>query len=90
VETQVGSFDDSGERWRSRPALSALVSVGVFVVPTAAAIGSADVVARLVSKPTAVSLLVGWWAFVLGSSTLVLVVVERLTRRRAGGHRTRR
>jgi hypothetical protein len=89
VETQVGPFDDSGERWRSRPALSALVSVGVFVVPIAAAIGSADVVARLVPKPTAVSLLVGggpsssgprrscwWWS----SGSLA----------GAGGHRTRR
>jgi hypothetical protein len=61
--------------------LSGLISVAVFALPIAAGIGAAYGVGRLLPQAGNLWELVGWWVVVLGSSTVAVAVVERLTRR---------
>jgi hypothetical protein len=68
-------------RWSSRPYLSALLRFFILVVPTAASLAAALVMARFLRQPTGGLSTVTWWAAILGSSLAVLFVVQRIARR---------
>ncbi|MCW2680903.1 MAG: hypothetical protein JWM62_2304, partial [Frankiales bacterium] len=69
------------DRWAAHPALGALLRVGILVVPIVVGVLVAWAVAGALPRPTAFGDEVGWWAAVLGSSYLTVVLVDRLARR---------
>src|SRR5438552_736407 len=73
----------SSTHWRARPIGADLVKAGILLVPMAAATVTGVVVARLVAPPAGFWPRIGWSLLVLGSSTGVLLAVERLVRRAA-------
>ncbi len=58
-----------------------LIRVAVFVVPIAAAIGTASVAAALLPRPRDLSPLVAWWIVMLVAPFLVMKAVEHVARR---------
>ena len=71
---------DEDPRWVGRPFLAALVRFVVLLVPLASGVAAGAVLARALPRPSGAAL-VGWALAVLGISTLVVTVVERLARR---------
>jgi len=67
-------------RWVGRPILAALVRLAVLLVPLASGVLAGAVLARSLPRPGGAAL-VGWVLAVLGISTLVVTLVERLARR---------
>lgn len=70
----------TGQRWRSRRALSMLVRGAVALFPLAAGVASAALLSRLVPKPSGAAVL-GWWALLFALSAVVVAVVDRLARK---------
>ncbi|MGH2693031.1 MAG: HD-GYP domain-containing protein [Actinomycetota bacterium] len=68
-------------RWSSRPYLSGLLRLFIFLFPTAASLTTATVLARLLHPPTGGLSTATWWGAILGTSLVVLFVLQRLTRR---------
>lgn len=79
-----GPSEDQGQdtdpRWVGRPFLAALVRFAVLLVPLASGVVAGAVLARSLTRPGGAAL-VGWVLAVLGISTLVVTLVERLARR---------
>ncbi|MGH2672908.1 MAG: HD-GYP domain-containing protein [Actinomycetota bacterium] len=71
---------DADPRWVGRPFLAALVRLAVLLVPLASGVIAGAVLARSLPRPGGAAL-VGWVLAVLGISTLVVTLVERLARR---------
>ena len=71
---------DVNPRWAGRPFLASLVRLVVLLVPLASGVAAGAVLARSMPRPSGVAL-VGWVLAVLGASTLVVTIVERLARR---------
>ena len=69
------------QRWRGRRALSALVRVAVFTMPLAASMAAGALVSRTLPRPEGAVAVTAWWVVVLGTVTIVMVVVERAARR---------
>jgi putative nucleotidyltransferase with HDIG domain len=67
--------------WRARPVARRVVKAAALLVPVLAGTGAGLVVARTVPVPEATVHRVGWSILVLGTSTIVLLLVERLARR---------
>src|SRR5258706_2416894 len=67
--------------WRSRPVLSFAVRAAVFAVPIAAGFGAAMLAGRNLPKPHGLARTSATLFVLLGSSTLALVVADRLMRR---------
>ncbi len=73
--------DAAADRWHGRPVLSALVSASVFIVPVSLSILAASMAGHVLPRPRTDGGLAAWWIEVLGVSSLVLVVADRLARR---------
>lgn len=68
-------------RWQGRPLLGTSVRLLAMAVPVTAAVVSAVVFSRLITRPLGTWEVVGWFALVTGVSTFVLVAVDRVARR---------
>ena len=79
--TRLRSSTQSGDNWRPRAGLSALVSVGIFVVPIAMAILVTTVVADLVPMPHQGIDKVAWWVLIIAVPGIVYALANRLARR---------
>jgi len=69
------------ERWEGRPIRSLLLRAFVYLVPIVASVVAALGISRVLPRPQSMAELVGWWIVLTALSTIVLVVVERLSRR---------
>ena len=73
--------EEGANRWRARPIVAAFVTGAVFAVPVGCSVGTAALVGHL-WPVAATGLGTGLrWTAILGASSVVLVVCERLTRR---------
>ena len=73
---------ESGVRWEGRPWVAALVRAFVLVAPIVASVLFVHVASQLVSPPSGSTLLyVAWWVGLSALATLVLIGIDRLTRR---------
>ena len=79
--TRLRSSTPAGDNWRPRAGLSALVSVGIFVVPIAMAILVTTVVADLVPMPHQGIDKVAWWVLIIAVPGIVYALANRLARR---------
>jgi hypothetical protein len=70
-------------RWRARPVATWGVKAFILLVPVAAGTAVGLALAARVPAPTALGARIGWSMLVLGTSTLVLLAVERVVRRLA-------
>lgn len=68
------------QRWRARPALARALRVAILVVPASLGTLVSYVLARFVDRPDGFAQL-GWWAGLLGVSTVVIVATDRVSRR---------
>jgi putative nucleotidyltransferase with HDIG domain len=68
-------------QWRRRPALAFLLTAAVKLLPVAASFGAGVLVGRAFGRPAGWVAAGCWLAALLVTSTLVLVVVDRLARR---------
>ena len=69
------------DRWRARPLVAGAVVVAVFAVPVVASIGAAALLGHLWVPATTAGGMALRWVAILGTSTLVFLGCERLTRR---------
>jgi len=72
---------DDRNRWEERPILSALLRLAVLGVPIGASVVAGIAVGRVLPPAHGWTGVVGQLAVVLASSTIVLLVVERMARR---------
>jgi HD domain-containing protein len=68
-------------RWRGRPIASACLRLFVFAAPIGAAVATSSVLSRVLPRVPGFGALAVRWTIVLGVSTVVLFVVDRLARR---------
>lgn len=68
-------------RWRGRPVISLLLRAFVLLVPVTAGVGIAVLVGSFLPQPTTTATRVGWWAAVLGSSTVAVFLADLIARR---------
>jgi hypothetical protein len=68
-------------RWSSRPYLSGLLRLFIFLFPTVVSLAAAVVMARYLPSPTGGLSTVSWWAAILGTSFAFLFIVQRVVRR---------
>ncbi|MGH2768195.1 MAG: HD-GYP domain-containing protein, partial [Actinomycetota bacterium] len=73
--------EGGSRRWRSRPVLSALVRLAIFVIPILGAMAAASAVQILLPEPQGLLHLVAWWAGLLASSLLAFWGAGRLAAR---------
>src|SRR5204863_638196 len=69
------------DRWEGRPVQAALVRSVAGAIPVAAGVLASIVFSALISYPSGIVAVAGWWIAVLTVSTLVVAVVERQCRR---------
>ncbi|MHB8456337.1 MAG: HD-GYP domain-containing protein [Acidimicrobiales bacterium] len=67
--------------WKARPVMSAVLSLGITVLPIVASIGAAEVIARAFPRGAGAVAIAEWWLLVLTVSTGVLLATERGCRR---------
>ena len=80
--SSAGPPQGSGrQRWSGRPVLANALSVATFAAPIVASIVAAKVVASVLPRPVGVSHAIYWWLAIMGTSTGVLAVCERVARR---------
>jgi HD-GYP domain-containing protein (c-di-GMP phosphodiesterase class II) len=72
---------DNSDQWRARGGLSALISVGVYLVPVLIAIGVAAELSRVVPMPRSTLGVLGWWLLLLVVPAVVYSLASRLGRR---------
>ncbi len=72
---------DEGRSWAPRPAAAFAVRALALLLPLAASVAATAALSRVVPRPDGLGPVVGWWAGITVVATLVLVVVDRLTRR---------
>lgn len=70
-----------GERWRSRRVAAWLLRAGIFLAPFAAAVAASLWLSSRLYEPASALEVVGWWAILIGFSSVVAWAVERLARR---------
>jgi HD-GYP domain-containing protein (c-di-GMP phosphodiesterase class II) len=70
-----------GRSWRPRPGAALAVRLVARLLPVAASIASTTVLVRVVERPAGVTAAVLWWAGLLVVASLVLLAVDRVTRR---------
>jgi len=74
--------DQTVQRWAARPVQAGLIRAFAFLVPIAGSILFVRVASGFVAVPTSSFLLfIGWWVVISGAATVVLVAIERVTRR---------
>jgi HD-GYP domain-containing protein (c-di-GMP phosphodiesterase class II) len=74
--------DTSTRRWAARPVQAAVVRGLVFVVPIAGSIVFVHFASRLIAVPTgSFVLFISWWVLMSAAATVVLVAIDRVTRR---------
>jgi putative nucleotidyltransferase with HDIG domain len=67
--------------WRGHPIIAAMIRTAAFTTPVIAALLWSVVFSRLLRPPIGFGARGVWWAAVLGTSTAVLIVTERIARR---------
>ena len=75
------SHTAQGERWRDHRVASWLLRALIFLAPLAAAVGASLWLSPRLYEPTSAIGIVGWWAILIGASSLVAWGVDRLARR---------
>ncbi|MFQ5948783.1 MAG: HD-GYP domain-containing protein, partial [Acidimicrobiia bacterium] len=73
----------TGSRWEARPLLAFFLRVSALLLPVAASVGTSILLATLLPQPGSSWQVVAWWGLIIGVSTTVLFVVDRLARRLA-------
>jgi putative nucleotidyltransferase with HDIG domain len=69
-------------RWEPRPGLAALLRAFALIAPIAASVAFVHVASRLISPPGGGTLMhVAWWVGLSAAATVVLIGIDRLTRR---------
>ena len=69
------------QRWRARPIAAFVLRVVTSLIPIALSVGLSLWLTRTLPKPTSILQLAGWWVLVLGVSTVVMFVTDRLMRK---------
>lgn len=77
----MGDATDSEDRWRARPFIAGVVVVAVFAVPVVCSIGAAALLGHLWAPATTGAGMALRWVAILGTSSVVFLGCERLTRR---------
>jgi HD-GYP domain-containing protein (c-di-GMP phosphodiesterase class II) len=75
-----GRQRDEG-RWQGRPLLSGLVLVAAHGIPIAAAVATSAILSRRFHEPSSWMAAVGQWSLLLAASTVVLLIVDRASKR---------
>lgn len=70
-----------GERWRDHRVASWTLRALIFLAPLIAAVGASLWLSSRLYEPSSALEIVGWWAILIGSSSLVAWGVDRLARR---------
>jgi len=74
--------DTATERWSARPLQAALIRAAVFLTPIAGSIVFIHFASTVVAVPTSsLVLFISWWALMTAAATVVLVAVDKLSRR---------
>jgi hypothetical protein len=74
--------DETAQRWAARPVQAAVIRGFLFVVPIVGSVIFLHFLSGLVAMPTSSFVLfISWWVLMSGAATVVLVVIERITRR---------
>ena len=71
----------TAQRWRSRPMAARAIQLLVLAVPIAASVVCAAFISAVFAKPHGLGPQLGWWAIVVVTSTIALVIVDRAARR---------
>ncbi len=78
TETQSGDTT----RWEAHPRLAALLRAFVLLAPIAVSVAFVHIASTLISPPGGSTLMhVAWWIGLSGAATVVLIAIDRLTRR---------
>ena len=77
----MDAVEQHERRWEARPFRAALIRAFVLIAPIAASIVYVYVVSRLLPKPASTPLFVARWVGLSATATLVVVGIDRLTRR---------
>ena len=73
---------DDRTRWEPRPRLAALLRAFVLLGPIAASVAFVHVASSLIRPPGGTTLMhVAWWIGLSAAATVVLIGIDRLTRR---------
>jgi hypothetical protein len=75
------SHTAQGERWRDHRVASWLLRALIFLAPLAAAVGASLWLSPRLYEPSSALGIIGWWAILIGASSLVAWAVDRLARR---------
>ena len=73
---------ERGERWEGRPWVAGLLRAFVLLAPIVASVSFVHLASQLVGPPSGSTLLhVAWWVGLSALATVVLIGIDRLTRR---------
>lgn len=72
---------EGGDRWVRRPAAAFALRAAILLVPVVLAVAAGVTASMVLPQPHGVQAIVAWLVVVLGVTTIVLVVTERLARR---------
>ncbi len=76
------SQEDDRRRWAARPIQAGLIRAFVFLIPIAGSVAFLHFASHLIAVPEDSFLLfIAWWIGMSGSATLVLLGIERVSRR---------
>ncbi|HSJ35256.1 MAG TPA: Ig-like domain-containing protein [Acidimicrobiia bacterium] len=79
--TTRSSHTAQGERWRDHRVASWALRALIFLAPLAAAVAASLWLSPRLYEPSSALGIVGWWALLIGASSLVAWGVDRLARR---------
>ena len=80
MESETQSGDSS--RWEAHPRIAALLRAFILLAPIAASVAFVHVASSLIRPPGGSTLMhVAWWVGLSGAATVVLIGIDRLTRR---------
>ncbi len=69
------------DRWESRPVLSRLLRVAIFLIPLIAGFVVGAIVARSLPDPRSAADVVMWWLIIIAASSVTATIVDRFARR---------
>src|SRR3954454_9383709 len=82
VLAEKEQHSDEARRWEPRPRLAALLRAFVLIAPIAASVAFVHIASSLISPPGGGTLMhVAWWVGLSAAATVVLIGIDRLTRR---------
>ncbi len=73
---------DDAQRWKARRVQAGLIRSALFLLPIAGSMAFVYVLSRIIPPPSGgLALLVVWWIVISAAATLVLALIDSLTRR---------